>query len=83
MSVFATLSGQLPGVLARVRYAGLTGVRAENTALRILLQFHHRSGPAWLRSADDRTRLDVLTVLAINRQRDAGPVALDPPEVTP
>ncbi len=57
----------LPLVLTRVRRCGRDGADAEDTALRILLQFHRRSGPSWLLRTDDRTRLDVLTALALVR----------------
>lgn len=64
-----TLVEHLPPVLARARRAGLGQESAEDTALRVLVQFHRRTGPPWLLRVDDRVRLDVLTALAIIRRR--------------
>lgn len=57
-------------VLARTRRLLTDTADAEEAALTVVCQFLTGTGPGWLQTAAERTRLDVLTVLEVrSRQR--------------
>lgn len=62
VDVLAVVFGRVRRVVADVHMA-------EDAAVAVACRFLTRSGPAWLRSADDAVRLDVLTVLEVLRLR--------------
>lgn len=56
-------------VMAVARSSGLASGVAEELTVEVVRRFQHRQGPAWLLRVAPRTRLDVLTVLAVLRRR--------------